>query len=220
MKYFVGLFVLVLVLAACKKTETDFEEINLGYEYFPTATGYFIDYEVDSISHNITIDTTQFYLREVMVEDFIDEEGQLAWRVERYKKNNLQDTFQLTDVWVQKRTTTSAERFEENQRFVRLIFPVNEGKSWNGNAYNTSEPWNYNYTNVDEPYSLDLLSFSKTLTVNQRNNINLVDHEIAYEVYAYGVGMVYKQLTDLEYQNFQVTGVEVEMKAIGYGTLE
>jgi len=109
---------------------------------------------------------------------------------------------------------------EENQRFVRLIFPVNEGKSWNGNAYNTSEPWNYNYTNVDEPYSLDLLSFSKTLTVNQRNNINLVDQEIAYEVYAYGVGMVYKQLTDLEYQNFQVTGVEVEMKAIGYGTLE
>jgi hypothetical protein len=140
--------------------------------------------------------------------------------VERYKKNNLQDTFQLTDVWVQKRTTTSAERYEENQRFVRLIFPVNEGESWNGNAYNTLEPWNYTYTNVGEPYSLDLLSFSKTLTVNQRNNVNLVNQEIAYEVYAYGIGMVYKQLTDLEYQNFQVTGVEVEMKAIGYGTLE
>lgn len=220
MRTFAGLFALIIVLSACKKTDTDFESINLGYDYFPTTTGHFIDYEVDSISHNITIDTTHFYLREVLVEDFIDQEGQVAWRLERYKKNSLDDTFQLSDVWIQKRTTTSAERVEENERFVRLIFPVNGGDTWNGNAYNNRDPWYYEYTDVGEPFVQGLLTFPKTVTVNQRNNINLVDQEVAFEVYAEGVGLIYKKLSDLEYQNFQITGVEVEMSVIDYGTLE
>lgn len=220
MKYSLLIIVLIAAVAGCKKPETDFEAIDLGYNYFPTKNGWFIDYEVDSISHNITVDTTHFFLREKMTEDFIDEEGQVAWTLERYKKNQLQDTFELTDVWVQKRTTTSAEKVEENQRFIKLVFPVEENDTWNGNAYNSMDPWNYRYTNVGDPYEIDFFDFPNTVTVNQRNNINLVDQEVAYEVYADGIGLIYKSLKDLEYQNFEITGVEIEMKAIGYGTLE
>ncbi|MFM1932837.1 MAG: hypothetical protein RL226_2140 [Bacteroidota bacterium] len=206
-----------LVLAGCKK-KTDYEAIDFGYDYFPTEIGTFVEYEVDSISYGEVNDTSHFYLREVIADDFIDNERQMALKVERYKRTNLTDEWELTDVWVQKRTTTTAERIEENIRYIRLVFPMEQGDSWDGNVYNTDAPWQYAYGSLNIPYQVDNLSFNETVKVEQRNNINLIDQEEAWEVYARGVGLIEKRLLDLTYQNLEITGVFVHMRAINYGT--
>ncbi|MCH2200055.1 MAG: hypothetical protein MK081_14855 [Flavobacteriales bacterium] len=207
------------ILSGCTK-ETDFEAIDLGYDYFPNIEGTFIEYEVDSINYGIEVDTVHFYLKEVIAEEFIDDEGNLATRIERFKKFNMDDEYVLTDVWVQKRTSTTAERIEENFRYVRLAFPVETGEVWDGNAYNIEEAWDYTYTAIGVSYNNGVLPFSNTLRVRQRENINLVDQESAWEVYARGIGLVHKKLTDLNYQFFEITGVDMEMRAIAFGTVE
>lgn len=209
----------IITFSACKK-ETDLESIDLGYDYFPNAIGSFIEYEVDSIHYGIEVDTTHYWLMELVAEDFFDNEGNLAMKLERYKKFAVDGDYQLTDVWVQKRTSTTAERVEENVRYVRMIFPMEEGKSWDGNAYNPIDSWNYTFTNVSEPHENGALIFSNTVRVDQRYNVNLIDQEIAWEVYARNIGLVHKKLTDLNYQDFTVTGVDMEMWAINYGVLD
>jgi hypothetical protein len=209
----------VLVIASCKKKE-DITPIDLGYDYFPNEVGKFIEYEVDSTHYGITEQDFHFYVREERLEDYVDGEGQVAVRIERFKKTNLGDQWVLSDVWVQKRTSTTAERLEENRRFVRLAFPVNIDQKWDGNAYNDLDEWEHSYESIGVSKSFGALPFSKTLTVNQRHNVNLVDQEIAEEVYAFGVGLVYKKFIDLNFQNFEVTGVEYEMTVTDYGWID
>lgn len=219
MKYILFLFGAVILLGSCQD-DPDFSAIDLGYDYFPNEVGTFLEYEVDSISYGIETDTTHFWLREVVAEDFIDDEGNLATRIERYKKFQADDNYTLTDVWVQKRTSTTAERFEENVRYVRLVFPVRVNDTWDGNAYNTEDPWNYTYTQVDGTHQVGTFSFDNALRVQQRENVNLVDQEEAWEVYVRDIGLVHKRLTDLTYQNFQISGVDFQMELVSYGFVE
>lgn len=214
--YLLYFFSLSLALISCKK-DPNFEEIDLGYSYFPNESGKYIDYAVDSVNYGITVDTVRFFLRELVAEDFIDAEGQPATRLERYKKFDLSDDWVLTDVWSQRRTTTAAERDEENVRFIRMIFPIEDGKTWDGNSYNTNPAWNYRYSGKDQRYELDDLAWNETVRVNQRNNINLVDQEFAFEVYARNIGLVHKVFSDLNFQNGMITGVDVEWKYMGTG---
>ena len=83
--------------------------------------------------------------------------------------------------------------------------------------YNTNPAWNYRYSGKDQRYELDDLAWNETVRVNQRNNINLVDQEFAFEVYARNIGLVHKVFSDLNFQNGMITGVDVEWKYIGNG---
>ena len=82
MKQLYPLLIVVLCFTACKQ-DPDFEEIDLGYDYFPTTSGTYIEYDVDSIHYGITVETTSFQLREVITDDFVDEEGQRAYQLEQ-----------------------------------------------------------------------------------------------------------------------------------------
>ena len=209
----------LFALASCKKNNPA-DSIDLGYDFFPNKLGTYIIYQVDSIGYGVTQDTASFQLKEVLAEDFVDGSNQGAMKVERYKKYNSGSEWVLTDVWTQKRTSSSAQRTEENVTYVRLVFPVEDGKSWNGNSYNTMDEWTYSISGINDPVSYGALSFNETLRVNQRNYVNLVDQEIAYEIYARGVGLIFKRLTDLNYQDGSITGIDMEMKVIDYGKVE
>lgn len=206
---------LVILAAACKKTEP--EDIDLGYDYFPNTLRSFVIYQVDSAYYGINQQSFSFELKEVLATSFLDGEGQMAMVVERYVRENSADPWVLRQNWVQKITPTTAERVEDNIRFIRLVFPIEEGESWNGNAYNTLGEWSYTYDDVGKPFSIGGQVLDESLRVNQRNNVNLVDQEIAYEVYAKGVGLVKKYVKDITIQSGQTTGVEYTWTALQYG---
>ncbi len=212
------MLLLILAAAGCKKNKID-EEIDLGYDYFPNRVGTYIEYEVDSIHYGVEIDTVHFYLREELVNEFVDQQNQLAVRVHRYKKFNMADDWELKDVWVQKKTPTAVERVEENIRYVRMVFPINTDQRWDGNAYNTDNEWEHRYVNIDKSLSMSGFTFSKTLTVRQRNSINLIDQEKASEVYAKNVGLISKSFLDLTFQNLILIGNDVEWTLIDFGDI-
>jgi hypothetical protein len=191
---------------ACKKDE---DLPDLGYAYFPDAVGTFVVYEVDSIAKDdlIGLDTAyKFLVKELIESVYNDNQNRPTLRIERYKKfynpslSYDSMNWTLTDVWAANKTSTSAERVEENVRYTRLVFPVKENKTWNGNAQNTFEEWNYKYSVTDEPAIINSLNFDSALTVTQINVQNLVDTKYSVEKYAKNVGMIYKQLILLNKQ--------------------
>lgn len=206
----------IALLSSCKK-EVDVEAIEFGYEYFPTSVGTYRIYLVDSIGHDLTSDTSQFQIMEVVEDEFTDNLGQPTFSIGRYKRYTSSGDWIFQTVWVEKKTITFAQRVENNNQYIRLVFPVRDDQVWDGNAFNTQDPWSYSYSGIGAAQYVGPFNFSTTLTVNQRNSVNLVDQEIAFEVYAANVGLVYKKLIDLNIQEDGLTGIELEMSILSYG---
>lgn len=196
--------ILALLLQGCKKDEE--VDTDIGWGYFPTEIGHWVIYEVDSTVYRDFFSDTLYFryqVKEVLQSEFIDNEGRPSIRIERYRRNYDSllpyDSipWYLSRVYAFTRTNGWAEKLEENERFIRLAFPVEQGKSWNGNAYNTIGEWTYKYKDVDEPYSIGSFSLDSTVRVEQKNEINLISHRTYSERYAKNIGMIQKNVIDV-----------------------
>lgn len=204
---------LFLIMTACKKSDN--QAAKMYYSYFPTEVNSWVEYEGRRIIHveSLGIDTTYFYLKEVITEEFIDNEGRTTYRIERFEKDSLHDDYVIKDVWYSNKSTTTAEKVEENIRFTKLIFPVSGSKSWDGNANNLIEKWSYEYDSIHQPRVYNSLAFDSTVKVMQIDNINPFQRQVAYEVYANYVGLVRKSYINIDNGD----GDELELTVINYG---
>jgi len=221
---------MALILAACSKEEEN-RQIDLGYNYFPITIGHFIEYEVDSIAYDLEgeHDTAHYFVREVIESEIIDALDEPALRIERFKKDSLEHTWELADIWSAKRTSNNAQRIEEDKRYIRLVFPLTSSAQWDGNALNSEDEWTHNYSEIVGQNSYGDLSFSNTVTVLQRDFKSLIDDQYAYEVYASEVGLIEKYFKVLETNtNYTIDpvgenilgGVEFHFKIIDFGEVE
>lgn len=211
---------ITLCLFSCKK---DVSTLEMGYEYFPDVVGHYVIYDVDSTYYDdffspVKATNYKFQLKEKIESIFYDNQNRPTLRLERYVKyyDSLVPysamPWTLRDVWMANRTTTTAERVEENVRFVRLIFPIRDNKSWNANAQNTDEERNFSYEFVDVSQTLGSTNFSSVLqTAYDDGGAILTSREYRTEKYAKGVGMVYRNEIVIESQpNSGATSVELQ----------
>lgn len=205
--------VLVFAVMACKKSDN--QAAKMYYTYFPTEVNSWVEYEGRRIIHVDALgsDTTYFFLKEMITEEFIDNEGRTTYRVERFEKDSLHQEYSVKDVWYSNRNLTTAEKVEENIRFTKLIFPVSDSKTWDGNANNTIEKWTYEYDSIHQPSVFNSLDFDSTVKVLQIDNVNPFQRQIAYEVYANYVGLVRKSYINIDNGD----GDELELTVINYG---
>lgn len=226
------LFLLFLVIA-CKK-ESFQEESDFGYAYQPKQIGYWVEYEVDSLYFNditspVTIDTSRFYIREVLESTFLDASGEENIRVELYKKQNFNDAWQIYQVGSVKYTNSAYERYFNDIRLVNLTFPVKTGKEWNGNAYvnvqnestleyldDTKYDWSYEYTLVDLPENVGAFNFDSCATIIQIDDENLFEKKYSKEVYAKNIGMVRKEMIFLNTQSPPTGQTFIERAETGF----
>lgn len=211
MRQLFSLFFILFSISAgfisCKKEKDPGPD--MGYNYFPTQVGRYVIYNVDSFYYYNSptiIDTFKFQLKEKIQSIYPDNQGRTTLRLERYVK--IYDPIVpyssmpwiLRDVWAANRTTTTAEKVEENVRYVKLAFAVREGQTWNGNAQNTNPVSTYAYQFFDQPRTIAGVSFDSVLQVNQENNENLILKSYYIEKYARNIGLVQKQVIDIESQ--------------------
>jgi hypothetical protein len=203
--YFI-LFAL-FILTSCIEDDTHSVDINPGYDYFPTAIGTFVEYQVDSIWHDQPDpeiegihDTSSYFVKEVIESEIVDAQDDPSLRILRYKRNTESDPWDLIDVWFAKRTAQNAEKVEENVRYIKLAFPISASAMWNLNALNTKDEWLCSYDSIFVSREMNDLLFPRTVKVMQRENKNLIDDELAYEIYAEGVGLIKRYEKDLTTQ--------------------
>ena len=199
MRYFIIYIVLFVTLLGCKKDPATI--VDLGYDYYPIQEGHWVIYNVDSIVYNDftnSVDTFQYQIKELIVSTYQDAEGRNTQRIERYKRINS-GPWIIKDVWSSNLTSTTAERVEENTRYVKLAFPAKIGMSWDGNVANVISEWEYLYTTYDEAASVGLLSFDSVLTVLQRDqDLGALEKDYFVEMYAKNIGLIYKEAIHLE----------------------
>ena len=211
----VTVYISILVLAfltgfySCKKDPSP--PVDIGYNYFPDQAGRYIVYNVDSVFYNGNYsparkDSFKFQIKEKIESIFTDNQGRPTMRLERYVKYYNKNipysdvSWQLRDVWMQNKTLKTAEKVEENIRYVKLVFPANEDVVWNGNINNTEDAENYKYNFIDQPRTIGNILFDSVLQVDQHSETNLIIQKIYEEKYARNTGMIYKRVINVDSQ--------------------
>ena len=210
---------LFLLFSSCLKPTNELADFY--YQYYPNEINSWIEYEVTEIVHGtLSSDTLNYFLKEIKTNEFYDNEGQIATRIERFWKFNPNEDYSIKDVWQEKVTSTTAEKVEENNRYVKLIFPVKYGDYWDGNAFNSMPYCEYALDSIHQPFSINNYTFDSSLMVLQKDLYTAVDYQNAYEVYAKNIGLIYKKDVDLNINLYNITnineGSELEMRIINY----
>jgi hypothetical protein len=213
---------LFLVVFSCKKEKTT---VDFHFDYFDLREGRYITYDVVEIKHDdgaiVAHDTMVYQLKTLIGDTVIDNEGRIARKFLRYKRENSTESWILSDVWTAIISDRKAELVEENQRMVKLVFAPTINKTWDLNAYNQQSYLECYYRDIHDAASINGWNFDSILVVEQEDFPSFVDYRRKYEVYANGVGLVYKYYKDLKIQNFDtlnvVSGDELFYKVTGYG---
>ncbi len=224
-----ALLAVVLLVSACKKDEA--EPNDLGYDYFPTKVGSWVEYQVDSLwrddgAGTPILDSVSYRLLERVESNYIDPEGRTAQRILRYVRDG-ENNWVVRDVWTKTLGTTAAEMTEENKRRLKLSFPVRSARTWDINVYNTDDELTVAYRNLGEPWQAGSLSFEETVLVKNTVPPNFIDKRNFEERYAKGVGMVSKYWEETNTQTVyppppqlpivEVRGWRLNMVAVAYG---
>ena len=210
---------IILLLTACNKTES-FKTAEIK-DYAPLQTGKYITYQLDSLVYLAfgTRDTTISYQVKYLTDSLItDNNGRPAYRIFRFIRKNNATNWMPDATFLAINTGNSLEFIENNMRFIKLKQPIQDGQSWKGNAFIDTyssnslirymDNWDYTYSNVAGAENLGNLSFNNTITVNQRDEVIGIPEDpfsyseinFAKEIYAEGIGMVYKKFFHNEYQ--------------------
>ena len=215
---FLSLF-FVLILVSCKK-ETLL--IDTGQDYFPVRTGNWVIYDVDSIFYDDFLDSVfyfTFQVKEVIESEFMDNEGRATLRIERYYRDSLEAVWALKDVWTANRTPRTAEKVENNTRFIKLIFPIVKNAKWDGNKANNLDENKYEYTDIHTAYTVDTQTFDSCLIVQHENELTLFTQKFSQEVYAKNIGKIYSNNINIEKlaDGTIVSGFDYTYKVVSWG---
>lgn len=192
-----------MVFFSCKK-EKETEPVSKGYNLAGLEVGRYVVYDVDSIFYDDfdqSVTTYYFQIKELLESKYIDAEGHEAYRIERYKKDTtISQNFELQVIWNSKITSTTYQKVENNERFVKLIFPVREGKTWNGNSLNNRGIWEYEYATVHQSELIGSTQLDSVTTVTQFDDGGdiLIQRQFYQEKYAAKIGLVYKRVLDVK----------------------
>ncbi len=234
-----------LGMASCKKETADISEINQGNKFYPTEIGKWIVYNYDSIVwddlQGVPI-PAEGQLRYYTADTFRDDQGRLSYVVNVQIRENDTDPYRPCDVIYVTPTANSLEFEQKNLKFIKMTFPVSNGKSWNGNAFiplndedytkeYDNDKWKYTYADFDTDFDPGNNLYEHTVTVNEiddaLNNPDVDTTAYAYKnysqaKYAYGVGLIYSERIYWEFQpkvggsggSGHKKGYEVRMRAV------
>jgi len=214
----------VIFLFSCSKDEETVVP-DTSAEYAGLEVGKYVVFDVDSITYNdfdSSIDTASYQIKEMVDSKFTDLEGDEAFKLIRYRRDSATQNWLIIDVWTSKITLTNFQKTEENINYVKLIFPVREGKVWDGNSRNNSSTQDYEYTAVDQAEVIGGNTLAEVLTVLQYDSPDkLINPEFFEEKFAKGVGLVYKRSSSLVRADLNPTtpwlGYVVTMTLSTYG---
>lgn len=209
MRYIKLVFILTIFLAVSCKKDSEFTP-DFGFDYIVNDIGAYVIYHVDStVFNDFTGEetNTSIELKELVVENFTDNLGRDAQRIERYKRAIGDTEWELFRTYYIVKGDRNSEKIDENLRYINFVFPANENITWSGNKYINPVDnnkflanWEYKYTSVDVPETINGINYPETATIILRDNETVIEKVFAKEIYAKNVGMIYKEWWHLETQ--------------------
>jgi hypothetical protein len=231
--------------SSCKKT-ISFQGNVLTNYYIPLQVGKYITYRMDSLNfyfygQNDTI--TSYLAKDSVEQETVDGTGAKVWLVTRYLSDTTGSFWTPSMTYVVSPSSSAIDVTEDNLRFIKLGFPMDQGFSWTGNTYLPYNPyqdlfsysdyvnldlstWNYVYTQVNQPFTVEngttfdsattILQIADSTNVPITNPGAFAANTYWSETYAKHIGMIYRYTVMWEYQPPTPDGSQAGYK-IGFG---
>ncbi len=193
----------LFIVTSCQDEPEQPNDITIGQSFYPIQKGQFQTFLVRQtrFALNETPVTTTYQLKEIIGNEFEGENGEKLNEVLRYVRPNGLENFRLDSVFSIRKDENIVVKMEHNIPYVKLNFPIEEGKTWNGYLFNNRPAKDFLAENVNSPKLVGGTSFDKTITVIESQDSSLVDKNLRYEVYADEIGLIYKKTESLLYCN-------------------
>ena len=220
----VFLILSLLLFSNCKE-ETKTIKDN-GKDYYPLTLGSIYIYEIDSFLYdgiNKRIDSTTQLIKDVVVKLLIDSTGQENFRMER--------SLQIDSLtWRPYLSYTSAlhplslQSYKDNHREIRMTFPITDFKTWDGNLHSTKDFQEFRYQFIQDPFEVGGTIYDNTITVlhnefyEPRPPLQPLFDIYKKEVFAKGIGLIYRVDRDLDLQDD--SGYEIILRLKEYNIKE
>ncbi len=134
-----------------------------------------------------------YFIREAVVE-IEQKPNEKTYTIERYRRPNETSPWRIERVY--KLLQTPAELIEIGESpLVKLTLPISENAAFDVNRYNSLGELTAFYLNVNQPFA----DYPTTYSVYQANDSTLINLRKIYDVYAPAEGLVYKEITDINY---------------------
>jgi hypothetical protein len=221
-KSFVGLFFISLFFISCKKENDKFSSESMN-DYFPLEVGKYITYNLDStlfVNFGQKDTIVSYQVQDRVDAQITDNLGRPAYRIIRYIRRSATDDWTPNNTFMAVPTSNSIEYVENNLRFLKLEIPFKQDFSWKGNSYIDTysinsdfkylDDWDYIYDSLDIPLTINSLAFDSTIKVFERDETEgddpslpgtqYADRNYAFEKYAKGIGLIYREFLHWEYQ--------------------
>jgi hypothetical protein len=199
MRPYLILFSLFIVFTACENSTVAPNQKVLGLQFFPLDFQNQDRFEVEEINYNNdgTIDTTHYFLQDEWVDSVVTNSGV---KLEGYRYRITQDGSKMVESTIVKSRTSSLGTLKlGNSEEVKLSFPIEEGKSWNGQPQEFEED-QFIMFRAFQSYELEDSTFDNTVQVIQENNNDsIANFDQRIEVYAANLGLLYKVSSQLEF---------------------
>jgi hypothetical protein len=210
-------FCCLLAVFSCD-SEPDNFSIEQGTEYYPLAVGKYWIYKVDSTifdpNGDSTVSFSTTFVKEEITDTLLDNEGNVAFRYERYERSADTLPWQVKKVFTATLDGKQAIRTEDNLRFIKMTFPLRENNRWNGNAYfdpslivtvageslEMFKSWEYKIEAVGKADTVGTFAFEAVTVVEEAASENLIELRSSLAKYAKGIGLVYRELWILDTQ--------------------
>lgn len=197
------LFGLVFLLGACSDTTIEPDLSRVGYDYFPLVVGQYVIYNVEAIDYDIlgNVDSSYYELKVEVVDSFRNQAGAFSYILHRSTRENDEQPWQFSSAWSSYKTSNIAVLIEENVPYLKLTFPIENKRQWDGNSLNTNEVDEYEYDGTDQLYvTPDNDSIQQVLRVVQNDNQDtIIQQDKRIEMYAKNIGLVYKEALRYDY---------------------
>lgn len=188
-------------LSACADSEVPLDTDRLGLHYFPLEVGSYRIYDVVETKYSVLGNTTtQYELKESVVESNLNASNNLQYIIHRATRANDSEAWHLDSVWTAQKNTSIATLTENNVPFIKLSFPIANKATWDGNALNSLETENYWYdADLPDTTLYDTLYQNIIQVVQNNKGDDFLGFEYKSETFAPYVGMIIKESSIKKY---------------------
>lgn len=193
-------FIVLLALSSCQTGEDPIPALDAdrGKSYFFMVENKYREYNVREIRYsavNIS-DTLVYQLREEVRESFINSQGEESRIIHRLTRDNDTQPWILDSVWTARIEKDRAVSIENNISIVKMVFPSQAERVWDGNIFNTKAVDLFKILNFGVLTNIAVnndLETTSTMTIEQENDEDGITFKnIRREVYADSIGLISK----------------------------
>ncbi|AKQ45580.1 hypothetical protein TH63_07845 [Rufibacter radiotolerans] len=196
--------ILAGIFSSCGDEEVVLDPLKTGQAYYPMEVGTYRVYNVKETKYTNNVGTTTLLqTRELVKGVSKDQTGKEWYTVEVSQRANANQSWIVTGVKAISKSTRDLQLQTNNRIVVEMVYPVEEGKSWNPNAFNPNYfpkeedrqlRDTFFYEQIGASFDVAGKTYPNTLKVNKAKSDpdDFINEVEVYEIYAADLGSIYR----------------------------